>query len=66
MFHYGCCRLKKKMALKSPLNLHPYSNPTIQPSDALNLRPYNNPVVQPNDELAVPGFIMYRGQEESR
>jgi len=50
MFHYGCCRVKKQMAQKSPLDLHSYSSPAIQP----------------NEELAVRGFSMFSAQEDSR
>jgi hypothetical protein len=50
MFHYGCCRLKKQVALESRLNLHQYNNRTIEP----------------NDDLAARGFSMFRGQEGTR
>jgi hypothetical protein len=49
-FYSGCCRLKKQMALQSRVDQHSYNNPTIQP----------------NEELAVRGFSMFRGQDNSR
>jgi len=50
VLHYGCCRLKKQLALQSRLDVPANDNPTVQP----------------NEELAVRGFSMYKGQEESK
>jgi len=50
MFHYGCCRLKKQVAQKSPLDVQ--SN--------------NNPAIQSNEELGLRGFSMFSGQADSR
>jgi len=43
-------KLKNQKAQKSPLDLHSY----------------NSPAIQPNEELAVRGFSMFSAQEDSR